>query len=50
MSPNHETVVEGNHIGTDQILVGWIDSNFRNPHVRARWKARYQLKWCTYMR
>jgi hypothetical protein len=37
---NHKPVVEGNsHIGSDYILVGWIDSSFRNLHVRADVKS-----------
>jgi hypothetical protein len=47
---NHKPVVEGNsHIGSDYILVGWIDSSFRNLHVRARCKILLPAKWCTYI-
>jgi hypothetical protein len=46
---NHKTVVEGNsHIGSD--LLGWIDSNSRNLHVRARCKILLRVaKWRTYI-
>ena len=43
---NHKTVVEGDyHIGFDYLLVGWIDSNFRNLHAHSSPNVTASTRW-----
>jgi hypothetical protein len=46
---DHKAVVEDNsRIGSEHILVGWIDSNFRDLHVHSNPNVTASTRWETF--